>query len=139
MSANQMYAPTKKGGLCKTKKYNAWIELNRPKFEEQLLPATSFPVSVDILVMGGCDWNDARDIDNVIKPIVDLLVKAKILPDDTTKYVEDAKARFLPTLWKKSPALTVVSYTEPEEIEMEWEWPEWIKNRHTAPDCINNK
>jgi Holliday junction resolvase RusA-like endonuclease len=35
------------------------------------------------------------DSDNIIKPIVDLLVRAEIVPDDKTRFINSVKVRYL--------------------------------------------
>lgn len=94
-SANKMYAPIAKGQLVKSKKYNAWIEKHTPILKETMEPAEVFPIDVDILVMADWNWKYKNDTDNLIKPIVDLLKRAEIIPDDTTRYVNSVKIRYL--------------------------------------------
>ena len=94
-SANKMYAPIAKGQLVKSKKYNAWIEKHTPILKETMEPAKDFPIDVHILVMADWNWKYKNDTDNLIKPIVDLLKRAEIIPDDTTRYVNSVKIRYL--------------------------------------------
>jgi Holliday junction resolvase RusA-like endonuclease len=58
-------------------------------------PAKEFPIDVEILVMADSWWKMKNDTDNLIKPIVDLLKRADIIPDDTTRYVNSVKVRYL--------------------------------------------
>jgi Holliday junction resolvase RusA-like endonuclease len=94
-SANKMYVPIAKGQLIKSKKYNAWIEKHTPILKETMEPAQDFPIDVDILIMADWNWKYKNDTDNLIKPIVDLLKRAEIIPDDTTRYVNSVKIRYL--------------------------------------------
>ena len=94
-SANKMYAPIARGRVVKSKKYNAWIEKHTPILKEKMEPAKEFPIDVEILVMASWDWKYKNDTDNLIKPIVDLLKRADIIPDDTTRYVNSVKVRYL--------------------------------------------
>jgi Holliday junction resolvase RusA-like endonuclease len=94
-SANKMYTPIARGQMAKSKKYNAWIEKHTPILKEALEPAKEFPIDVEILVMASWDWKYKNDTDNLIKPIVDLLKRADIIPDDTTRYVNSVKVRYL--------------------------------------------
>jgi Holliday junction resolvase RusA-like endonuclease len=94
-SANKMYAPIARGQMVKSKKYNAWIEKHTPIVKERMLPAVEFPIDVDILIMADWTWKFKNDTDNLIKPIVDLLKRAEIIPDDTTRYVNSVKVRYL--------------------------------------------
>ncbi len=94
-SANKMYAPIARGRMVKSKKYNAWIEKHTPILKETMEPAIEFPIDVDILIMADWTWKYKNDTDNLIKPIVDLLKRAEIIPDDTTRYVNSVKVRYL--------------------------------------------
>ncbi|MFM1756335.1 MAG: hypothetical protein RL621_1283 [Bacteroidota bacterium] len=94
-SANKMYAPIARGRMVKSKKYNAWIEKHTPILKERMQPANEFPIDVDILIMADWTWKYKNDTDNLIKPIVDLLKRADIIPDDTTRYVNSVKVRYL--------------------------------------------
>lgn len=94
-SANKMYAPVAKGKMVKSKKYNDWINKNVMLIKESLLPAKQFPIEVEILVMADYKWKMKCDTDNVVKPIVDLLVRAEIVPDDSSRFIESVKVRYL--------------------------------------------
>lgn len=94
-SANKMYVPIARGQMVKSKKYNAWIDKHTPILKESMQPAKEFPIDVEILVMADSWWKMKNDTDNLIKPIVDLLKRADIIPDDTTRYVNSVKVRYL--------------------------------------------
>lgn len=94
-SANKMYVPIARGKMVKSKKYNTWIEKNLPYIKENLSPAKNFPVVIDILVMANNQWKMKNDPDNLLKPIIDLLVRAEIIPDDTARFVETVHVRYL--------------------------------------------
>ncbi len=111
-SANKMYVPVAKGKLVKSKKYNSWIETNTPLLKENLLPAKKFPIEVEILVLADTQWKMKSDADNIIKPIVDLLVRSEIVPDDTSRFIESVKVRYLQGF---GPAVTCISYTTVDE------------------------
>lgn len=93
-SANNMYTPVAKGKMIKSKKYRNWISLNTPILKENLLPATKLPIDVEILIMADIFWKMKCDSDNIIKPIVDLLVRAEIVPDDKTRFINSVKVRY---------------------------------------------
>jgi Holliday junction resolvase RusA-like endonuclease len=107
-----MYTPLKKGGMAKSRKYRQWIEKTAPIFS-QLSPAEHFPVVVDILVVGGSNFNNQHDIDNLAKPIVDSLVRCQIVPDDSTRYIEAVSPRFIYGAGK-SKAQIKIAVIEPE-------------------------
>ncbi len=107
-SANKMYAPVAKGKMVKSKKYNEWISKNVTKIKDSLLPANKFPIEVEILVLADYQWKMKCDSDNIVKPIVDLLVRAEIVPDDTSRFIESVKVRYLQGF---GPPVTCISYT----------------------------
>ena len=94
-SANKMYAPVARGKMVKSKKYNEWINKNVSIIKDTLVPATQFPIEVEILIMADFQWKMKCDPDNIVKPIVDLLVRAEIIPDDTSRFIESVKVRYL--------------------------------------------
>ena len=106
-----MYAPIAKGQMVKSKKYNEWIEKHTPILKEKMEPANEFPIDVDILVMADWNWKYKNDTDNLIKPLVDLLKRAEIIPDDTTRYVNSVKVRYLQGF--KQPVICI-SYSTSE-------------------------
>lgn len=112
ISANQMYAMTPKG-VFKTRKYRNWIELNLPKIQEQMRPAMHFPIEVNIVIVQGRNWGPHCDPDNACKPILDLLSRADVIPDDSGKYIRNVNVRYMP-LTSKGEALTRIEYEEPE-------------------------
>ena len=111
-SANKMYAPIARGQMVKSKKYNQWIEKHTPILKEKMEPAKVFPIDVEILVMASWDWKYKNDTDNLIKPIVDLLVRSEIVPDDKTRYINSVKVRYLQGF---GPPVTCISYTATED------------------------
>ena len=77
-SANNLYTDTPKGRR-KSKKYKQWLQeagwcLNTQKTLQ--LEAVPFQVNIEARIDRG------RDLDNCIKPILDLLVAHKLTPDD---------------------------------------------------------
>ena len=57
-------------------------------------------------------WKHKCDADNIIKPLVDLLVRAEIVPDDKTRYINSVKVRYLQGF---GPPVTCISYTISED------------------------
>jgi len=107
-----MYSPIARGKMVKSKKYNDWINANVSIIKDNLLPANKFPIEVEILVMADYKWKLKCDTDNIVKPIVDLLVRAEIVPDDTSRFIESVKVRYLQGFG--SP-VTCISYSIVDE------------------------
>lgn len=95
-STNHLFATRKGGkGRIKTKAYTLWRntagwEINTQRMSVANaglgLPGAA-PASVYILVPRA-EVNSARDLDNMTKPILDLLVHMKVLEDDNIRHVE---------------------------------------------------
>lgn len=111
-SANKMYAPVARGKMVKSKKYNDWIQKNVSIIKENLLKASNYPIEIEILIMADYQWKMKCDTDNIVKPIVDLLVRAEIVPDDTSRFIESVKVRYLQGFGKP---VTCISYTIVED------------------------
>lgn len=107
-SANKMYAPVARGKMVKSKKYNEWINKNICIIKDTLIPANKFPIEVEILILADSQWKMKCDPDNIVKPIVDLLVRAEIVPDDTSRFIESVKVRYLQGF---GPPVTCISYS----------------------------
>jgi Holliday junction resolvase RusA-like endonuclease len=113
ISSNSMYVPSKKYGMVKSTKYRNWIEKNLPVAQETKKP-TKFPVEIQVVIVEGKGFSDKNDIDNVLKSICDLLVKANVLPDDSTKYISKCEAKYIKFYSTRSEAITVINILEPE-------------------------
>lgn len=73
----------------KSKLYTAWIAQSGLMLNLSGMKPVSAPVRVSIRV-GRC--NRARDLDNTIKPLNDLLVRQGIIPDDNMMTVVSVSA-----------------------------------------------
>ncbi len=86
-SANTLYANARKGRV-KSGVYNAWIERAGWQLKAQRPEPIAGPVLVRILA----PENNRRDIDNVIKPAIDLLVLHELIEGDRCKTVRGIQA-----------------------------------------------
>jgi Holliday junction resolvase RusA-like endonuclease len=111
-SANQMYVPLGKGRMAKSSKYRKWIEDNTIHLEG-MREAQKFPVIVDVLILANQQWTMKNDPDNCLKPIMDLLVRGGIIPDDSNRFVEKVSAR---VLYCPGEPMVRISYEEPDEV-----------------------
>jgi hypothetical protein len=82
-SANNLFFNLRKGGRRKTAKYSAWIDGELKALIAQRAKPVAGRVSVSITIPNGT----RGDADNRIKPCLDLLVRAGIIPDDAGTYV----------------------------------------------------
>lgn len=76
-------------GRFATKQYKAWKDEALACVLEQGRKAFSKPVTIAIQL---CDPRRRSDVDNRIKPVLDLLVSTGIIPDDSNKFVRGVSA-----------------------------------------------
>lgn len=93
-----------------TKAYIAWTTEALWRIKSQ--KPTKFSVEVSIAIGIVAPDRRARDIDNLIKPCLDVLVKAGVIQDDNSKYVRKVSAQ-----WLASGPPCVVLITSYEDIE----------------------
>jgi Holliday junction resolvase RusA-like endonuclease len=82
--------PTK----VKTKQYQSWLEVAVLQLRVGLGKAP-VPACVAILIRGGKGWGKHRDIDNVVKAVIDALVHAELLQDDSCDFVHGVSVSYL--------------------------------------------
>jgi len=90
-SANHCYRVARKR-VIKSKAYVNWqfiagLMLGKPT-------PVHGPVKVELLVHMGRKWNHKRDIDNLIKPVVDLVKSSGVIPDDNSRIVREVSIKF---------------------------------------------
>ena len=87
-SANNLWKPLGKG-LAKTSSYKSWLALCSVKLlqirPDRMPQAT--PLAVTIIVA----TSRRRDVDNVIKPSIDMLESCGVIPDD--RWVDKVTAK----------------------------------------------
>ncbi len=98
------------GGLKfhKSTKYEGWRQVAVPLCRYTMAKHSGL-VSVSIVVFGGKGMRKGRDVDNLIKQILDCLVSAGRITDDSTDHVRRVTAEFVPAVSAKSEARVVVS------------------------------
>ncbi|MDA1333082.1 MAG: RusA family crossover junction endodeoxyribonuclease [Bacteroidetes bacterium] len=85
-SVNELYGNNKHGkgrGRYKTSKYKKWLDSVGFQIKPQI--TGTFPDRAEVHIY--VDASKNRDGDNMIKPILDLLVSYGVLTNDTLKYV----------------------------------------------------
>lgn len=101
-SVNAVWLRGKKGSYI-APKYAAWIGVNSLTISRSVKPFAK-SVSITIRVYGGKGWRTNRDIDNILKPVLDLLVRKQVIIDDNCQVVTKVCAIYLEPLNKKSEA-----------------------------------
>ena len=79
--------------LSRSGRYQSWLDAVVLLLRQSRPKISRYPIELRFEVLGGKDWR-RRDLDNVIKPTIDALVKSGWIPDDSTKYVAGITVRF---------------------------------------------
>jgi hypothetical protein len=89
-SSNSLFYNRKTGQKGKgrgiTPEYKAWRDSMIPIALGMPSPP-SYPVLVCMLLYPGLDWDPQADVGNRTKAVEDLLVAAKVIPDDNARFV----------------------------------------------------
>ena len=88
-SVNAMFRNVRGRGRAKTDRYKVWLNAAGWDIKAQRPERIAGPVAIDITVQRR---NRNSDIDNLIKPILDLLVTHGVIDDD--KHVNEVRARW---------------------------------------------
>lgn len=102
-----MYAPIGYGKMTKSKQYINWLAKNKEIIKKNLIPPDEFPIELQLTVFSNDNWVKRNDIDNLIKPTIDLLVKSEIIPDDTTQYIENVNIKYV---WMTGYPVLAITY-----------------------------
>ncbi len=81
-STNNLFA-TVRGRRVKSKEYKAWLQEAGRAVDQQGMYHVLAPVRVHLRIKGGAGFSRARDLDNALKPVLDLLVSVCVLAGDT--------------------------------------------------------
>lgn len=82
---NAAYCNVPGKGRVKTKRYREWESVAAPMLIGLAVPP--MPVTVRLTITEGQGWRRTRDLDGVVKQVLDLLVSRGYLPDDRCEYV----------------------------------------------------
>jgi len=91
-SVNGLYKNVQGKGRVKTNSYKRWQRQVYPLLAQMKRPEV-YPVSILIVVSGKV--NMQRDISNFEKAITDALVNTGVIPDDSLKFVDDHRQRYV--------------------------------------------
>lgn len=120
-SANQMttlVAPkprpgyaTRRPRIVSSKSYKTWLT------ECSFLVAPTVGrveglLSIDLIIYGGDSWSYSRDLDNTLKPTLDMLQKLKIISNDNTKVIRKITQEFVPRRGPSSMRVTIRALKE---------------------------
>lgn len=105
---NNLFPTGPHGKRFKSREYRAWIEATERTFA-RLFVCEVFPVEIGITLRGKV--NRQRDVGNNGKAIIDAVVAAGVIPDDSLKYVSRVDLCFEPD---DGEPRTVVTVYEPE-------------------------
>ncbi len=102
-STNELFLATGKRRV-KSPQYRKWLE-QAMRALVYLAPPEAYPCRAELVVRGKI--NQSRDIDNLIKPVLDACVKAGVIEDDNARHVGRVDIRYEPG---DKPAVIEVSF-----------------------------
>lgn len=107
-SVNALFV-NRRGGRARTKAYDAWIVEAGTQLLTQRPMKHEGPVTVAITV--GLPDKRNRDLDNLLKPLLDLLVRHQVIQDDSVKYLKAISIGIDDSEWKGA-AIEIISAEE---------------------------
>lgn len=108
-TSNNLFINVNGRGRVPSPKYREWKAIAQLAFA-RMQPAEVFPVSVHITVCGGKGFRKGSDICNREKGILDAMVEAGVLPDDSWEYVQRVIISYRPAASKTDIAKAIVGY-----------------------------
>jgi crossover junction endodeoxyribonuclease RusA len=87
-SVNHIFRATRRGTVYRSKKYVQWhqaAELMAKETKKGKVPAPPYAVTMNII--GGSGWRKDRDLDNIWKPVLDLLQHLHIIAEDNCQHI----------------------------------------------------
>lgn len=115
-SANAMWKHSQRGVFA-SPAYTAWTE-EASLYARQQLDKFTGKVEIVIVVKSGDEWRWNRDVDNIIKPTVDMLVKSERIQGDTVDILRRVTCEFMTLKSPINSALLftrITPYVEPDE------------------------
>lgn len=108
-TSNNLFINVQGRGRVPSPKYREWKAIAQLAFA-RMQPASVFPVAVHITVCGGKGFRKGSDICNREKGILDAMVEAGVLPDDSWEYVQEVVISYRPAASKTDIAKAIVRY-----------------------------
>lgn len=92
-SVNHIWNRGRGGKVYRSRAYQTWILRNlfHTGRKVRTIPG---PVGVVINIWGGKGWRKGRDIDNVLKPLMDFLQHVEAINNDCSEVVQSIMVRF---------------------------------------------
>lgn len=118
ISANDMHRlvwpkkPNSRPFPVNTTEYEAWLKHAGYLVKTSMSPVKTLPIRVRLEVYGGEGFTKARDLDNCWKPLLDMLRKAGILPNDRVGEVASLVGDYFPPTAKGVKAKCFVEVEE---------------------------
>ena len=92
-SVNHIWNRGRGGKVYRSRAYQTWIVRNMFTTGRKVRQVPG-PVSVEIHIWGGKGWRRGRDIDNVLKPLMDYLQHIEAIEDDCSDIVQSITVKF---------------------------------------------
>ena len=106
-SVNHIFKWGKKS-VYRSKNYRDWIKSCEGIYSVINLFVQP-PVAIELVIYGGSGWRINRDLDNVLKPTIDLMRFLKVIPEDNISIVNEVIARYIHPAKPRMKARAVVT------------------------------
>lgn len=106
-SVNNLFRNGRGRARVKTAAYRAWIEQASLLLRLQGLVRVQTPARVLLEIRSGQGFLTSRDLDNLLKPTLDLLVSLGVLPGDNASNVCEVTVRYRPGSGQAAAFVTV--------------------------------
>jgi Holliday junction resolvase RusA-like endonuclease len=93
--------------VARSKQYQSWIDVTTI-IMAITLPKFTKPVAIRIEIHSGDGWETRRDIDNVIKPVVDAIKNSGRIVNDNVDYVRKVEVEYLPGSGKARAVVAII-------------------------------
>jgi crossover junction endodeoxyribonuclease RusA len=108
-SVNHLFLNIPGKGRVRAPHYRKWVQEAGWEIKAQF-PGRVHGLCIIDLSVGRVTGRN-RDIDNILKPVLDLLVTHRIIEDDSQKYVDEIRIR-----WRQMPGVSIRVLPIHEEI-----------------------
>ncbi len=95
-SVNHLFTNVPGVGRVKSQEYRDWIEAAMMEMQTGPVGPVRLPCRITVIIFGGKGFNKQRDIDNVLKPVIDLCKTAGVIDNDRVTEVSEVVAKYQP-------------------------------------------
>ncbi len=107
-STNHLFANVRGRGRVPTKAYTAWRKAASAMIRGGAARPCRMPCRITVIITGGKGFSVRRDLDNLLKPVLDFCANEGLIADDNVNNVLGVRAEYVPGKAGKSARCEVV-------------------------------